>query len=178
MTGGLCCVCLEYADCKRCLCKGGWYCSIDCQKWHWRYAPEPHRDCCPLYVFYRTLKKKKIPKDVQILIDRFLGRLFSGRTLGYHRSEMLPGDVARKPATRALPPLIPRPLCCRINYTEEQQESGNDVEHKQANTGLLIMVRWRSRIESEEKFFSTYWGRPFVDFGHMTLCMCHERLGI
>ena len=59
------------------------------------------------------------------------------RKIGHHRSEMLPGDVARKPAPRALPPSIPRPLCCRIDYTEEEQESGNDVEHKQANTGRL-----------------------------------------
>ena len=59
------------------------------------------------------------------------------RKIGHHRSEMLPGDVARKPAPRALPPSIPRPSCCRIDYTEEEQESGNDVEHKQANPGLL-----------------------------------------
>ena len=74
MARGLCCVCLEYADCKRCLCKGGWYCSKDCQKWHWRYAPEPHRDCCPLRYLYHIWKIKKIPQDVQLVIDRFIGR--------------------------------------------------------------------------------------------------------
>jgi hypothetical protein len=74
MAPGLCCVCLSYADCKRCLCKGGWYCSRTCQKWHWRYAPAPHRDCCPLRDLYRILKINKIPQDVQLMIEGFLGR--------------------------------------------------------------------------------------------------------
>ena len=48
MPLGLCVVCLEYSYCRRCLCKGGFYCSKACQEWHWSSAEEAHKDVCPM----------------------------------------------------------------------------------------------------------------------------------
>ena len=60
---GLCVVCMEYRDCKRCMCGGGFYCSKECQMWHWAEAPEPHRLDCPIKAA-RDLFRSLVPRHV------------------------------------------------------------------------------------------------------------------
>ena len=73
---GLCVICMEYRNCKRCMCGGGFYCSRECQKWHWADAPEPHCAECPVKVcqdHFRTMMPS-MPKHVADLIFSYIHR--------------------------------------------------------------------------------------------------------
>ena len=60
---GLCVICMEYWNCRRCMCGGGFYCSKECQMWHWAEAPEPHRLDCPIKAA-RDLFRSLVPRHV------------------------------------------------------------------------------------------------------------------
>ena len=58
------------------MCGGGFYCSRECQKWHWAYAPEPHWADCPVKVaqdHFRTMLPS-MPKEVDDLIFSYVRR--------------------------------------------------------------------------------------------------------
>ena len=71
---GLCVICLTYADCKRCACGGGWYCSRTCQYCDWADAAEPHRDVCPLRQVKKIYDDDDVPSAVRQVILDFLGK--------------------------------------------------------------------------------------------------------
>ena len=72
MTPGLCVVCLDPGDCKRCACGAGWYCGRACQKLDWASSVEPHRDVCPMERFKGICDDNHIPSSLRKKILSFL----------------------------------------------------------------------------------------------------------
>ena len=56
MAPQLCLVCLTWAHCRYCSCKGPWYCSSICQYSHW----DTHKYECAYRVAKKILWKKRI----------------------------------------------------------------------------------------------------------------------
>jgi hypothetical protein len=81
MAPGLCVVCLNPGDCKRCACGAGWYCSRTCQKHDWASSEEPHRDVCPLHIFKGVCNSYNIPSRVREVILSFITKPAHG---GFH----------------------------------------------------------------------------------------------
>ena len=79
MAPGLCVVCLNFGNCKRCACGAGWYCSHACQIHDWAGSEEPHRDVCPLQVFKDVCDSHDIPNQVRRLILSYTAMLRHGR---------------------------------------------------------------------------------------------------
>ena len=74
-TDALCVVCLGVGQMKRegrCLycvaCRGPWYCSTTCQRYHWSTE---HRDTCVGKAAAKFVKKLKLPDHCAALILRF-----------------------------------------------------------------------------------------------------------
>ena len=74
-TDALCVVCLCVGQMKlegRCLycvaCRGPWYCSTTCQRYHWSTE---HRDTCVGYAAANFVKQLKLPDHCAALILRF-----------------------------------------------------------------------------------------------------------
>ena len=74
MPESLCVICFTYADCKRCTCRGGWYCSKACQRFDWAYAADPHRDVCPLRQAKVICDDNDVPSVLRQNIFDFLGK--------------------------------------------------------------------------------------------------------
>ena len=72
MPIGLCVVCLGYANCKRCECGAGWYCSRSCQRFDWDISEEPHRDVCPIVGLREVCQTYDLNKDILHAIKPFL----------------------------------------------------------------------------------------------------------
>ena len=73
----LCTICLEYGDCKRCECRGGWYCSKQCQIADY----EDHQEYCVAVRHRREHRERlavlrevspAIPREVMKHVRRFL----------------------------------------------------------------------------------------------------------
>ena len=71
MAPGLCVVCLNPGDCKRCACGAGWYCSRACQKHDWSFSEEPHREVCPLQALKDICNSYNVPSRVREVILSF-----------------------------------------------------------------------------------------------------------
>ena len=72
MAPGLCVVCLNPGDCKRCACGAGWYCSRACQKHDWALSEEPHREVCPLQAFKDICNIHNVPSRVREVILSYI----------------------------------------------------------------------------------------------------------
>ena len=72
MAPGLCVVCLEFADCKRCECGGGWYCGRKCQHFDWQFSEDPHKVVCPIMVLREICIQYNVSNELRSKIQSFL----------------------------------------------------------------------------------------------------------
>ena len=70
---GFCVICAQWADCKRCVCGGGFYCSTYCQRIHWAVYLEPRRVQCGSETA-RAIVALKVPPEFLTLTLQYVYR--------------------------------------------------------------------------------------------------------